>query len=289
MDAALLKELSKRATGIRRDVVSMIGVARSGYVASALSATDILVWLYGAVLSIRPGEPLWEGRDRFVFDKASASPALYAVLAERGFFRRDELWGYRRMGSTLQAFADARRTPGVDVSCGSLGMGPGVSFGLASALRDRQPAPRVFCFVGESELLEGAVWETVMNDIARKLENLTLIVDRNGLRIDGACAPSDPLEERFKAFSWASARADGHDMDALDAALASLPSDRARVLIAETVGGKGIPSLERAPLVNFSLDRQTTDDLLKELDGAESEEEPEAEGGALEGEERWNM
>jgi transketolase len=251
---------------VRRDVVRMIGVARSGYVASALSATDILVWLYGAVLSIRPEEPLWEGRDRFVFDKASASPALYAVLAERGFFGRDELWGYRRMGSTLQAFADARRTPGVDASCGSLGMGPGVAFGLALALRNRLPAPRVFCFVGESELLEGAVWETVMSNAARRLGNLTLIVDRNGLRLDGAREPQDPLEERFKAFSWAVARANGHDMRALSAAFASLPADRARVLIAATVGGKGIPSLERNPLVNFLLDRQTTDDLLKELE-----------------------
>ena len=267
MDAVLLEKLADRAKNIRRDVVSMIGIARSGYVASSLSATDILVWIYGAVLSIRPEEPLWEERDRFVFDKASASPALYAVLAERGFFERSELWGYRRMGSTLQAFADARRTPGVDASCGSLGMGPGVSFGLAAVLRNKKPAPRVFCFMGENELLEGAVWETVMNETARKLGNLTLIVDRNGLRVGGADDSLDPLEERFKAFSWAVARADGHDMRALDAALASLPTDRARVLIAATVRGKGIPSLERNPLINFSLARQTTDDLLKALEG----------------------
>jgi transketolase len=267
MDAVLLEELANRAMNVRRDVVSMIGVARSGYVASSLSAADVLVWLYGAVLSIRPENPLWEGRDRFVFDKASASPALYAVLAERGFFRRDELWGYRRMGSTLQAFADARRTPGVDASCGSLGMGPGVSFGLAAALRNKDPVPRVFCFVGENELSEGAVWEVIVDETARKLGNLTLIVDRNGLRMAGAGESPDPLEERFKAFSWAVARADGHDMCALDAALASLPADRARVLIAATVGGKGIPSLERNPLVNFPLDRQTADDLLKELGG----------------------
>jgi transketolase len=265
MNAVLLEELSNRAMNVRRDVVGMIGMARSGYVASSLSTADILVWLYGAVLSIRPEEPLWEERDRFVFDKASASPALYAVLAERGFFGRDELWGYRRMGSTLQAFADARRTPGVDASCGSPGMGPGVSFGLAAALRDRDPAPRVFCLVGENELLEGAAWETVMNGTARGLGNLTLVVDRNGLRIDGAGESPDPLEGRLKAFSWAVARADGHDMSALSAALASLPADRARVLIAATVGGKGIPSLERNPSVNFPLDRQTTDDLLKEL------------------------
>jgi transketolase len=269
MDAALLEELSNRAMNIRRDVVSMIGMARSGYVASSLSAADILVWLYGAVLSIRPEEPLWEGRDRFVFDKASACPALYAVLAERGFFGRDELWDYRRMGSILQAFADIRRTPGVDASCGSLGMGPGVSFGLAAALKNRNPAPRVFCFLGENELREGAVWEAVMNETARKLGNLTLIVDRNGLRMEGADESPDPLEERFKAFSWAVARADGHDMRALDAALASLPADRARVLIAVTVGGKGIPSLERNPSANFSLDRQATDDLLEELEGGE--------------------
>jgi transketolase len=272
MDAVLLEELSVRAMNVRRDVVSMIGVARSGYVASSLSATDILVWLYGAVLSIRPEEPLWEGRDRFVFDKASASPALYAVLAERGFFDRGELWSYRRLGSTLQAFADARRTPGVDASCGSLGMGPGVSLGLAIALKNRPRvpqtlAPRVFCFIGENELREGAVWEAVMNEAARDLGNLTLIVDRNGLRVDGAGESPDPLEVRFRAFSWAVACADGHDMRALSAALESLPADRARVLLAATVGGKGIPSLEQNPSAAFSLDRQTTDDLLKELEG----------------------
>jgi transketolase len=269
MDAVLLEELAERARNVRRDIVSMIGMARSGYVASSLSAADILVWLYGAVLSIRPEEPFWEGRDRFVFDKASASPALYAVLAERGFFERSELWGYCRMGSTLQAFADARRTPGVDASCGSLGMGPGVSFGLAAALNSQNPTPRVFCFAGESELLEGSAWETVMNETARKQGNLTLIVERNGLRMSGAGESPDPLEGRFEAFSWAVARANGHDMRALDAALASLPTDRARVLIAATVGGKGIPSLERNPWVNFSLDRQATDDLLKELDNSQ--------------------
>jgi transketolase len=268
MDAALLEELSGRALNVRRDVIGMIGMARSGFAASSLSAADVLVWLYGAVLSVRPNEPLWEERDRLVFDKASASPALYAVLAERGFFGREELWSYCRLGGTLQAFADARRTPGVEASCGSRGMGPGVAFGLALALRGRKPAPRVFCFVGENELREGAVWETVMNEECRNLGNLTLIVNRNGLRADGVRESPDPLEKRFMAFSWGTARADGHDMRALDDALASLPADRARVLIAATVGGKGIPSLEGNPsLDGFSLDRQTTDELLKELEG----------------------
>ena len=277
MDLALLKELEARALNIRRDVISMMGMARTGHMASSFSAADILVWLYGSVLSVRPEEPLWEDRDRFVLSKASASPALYAVLAERGFFSRDELWGYRRLGSTLQAFADARRTPGIDVSCGSLGMGPGVSLGLAVALKRRSSSGRVFCLVGDGELQEGAVWEAFMAAAHHGLDNLTVIVDRNGFQLEGETEKIlslEPLEEKFRAFGWTVGCADGHDMRSLSEALAGLPGGGARVLIARTVKGKGIPSLERGPSNGkVVLDRQTTDELLREL---EREKEAEA-------------
>ena len=282
MDAVLFEELEMRALNVRRDVVRMMGMARMGHMASSFSAVDILVWLFGTVLSFRPDEPLWEDRDRFVLSKGSASPALYAVLAGHGFFRRDDLWGYRRLGSTLQAFADSRRTPGIDVSCGSLGMGPGISLGLALALRGRGSAARVFCLVGDGELQEGAIWEALMACAHHRLGNLTLIVDRNGFQLEGETEKTvalEPLEEKFAAFGWHVAHADGHDMNDLDHAFASLPTEGARVLIAATVRGRGIPSLERQDSDDgVVLDRQKTDDLLTELeergDGNDAEKKP---------------
>ena len=280
VDSVFLTELRARALNIRRDVVRMMGVAKTGHMASSLSVVDILVWLYGVVLSVRPAEPLWAARDRFVLSKAPASPALYAVLAERGFFKRDELWGYRRLGSNMQAFADAKRTPGVDVSCGSLGMGAGISLGLALTLRNCVPASRVFCLMGDGELQEGAVWEALMASAHHRLGNLTLIVDRNSFQSEGETEKIlalEPLTDKFKAFGWSVACANGHDFEEMTSALASLPVNEARVLIARTTRGKGIPSLERG-LLNGKvvLDRQTTEALLKELD---LESEGERDGG----------
>jgi transketolase len=271
MDAVVLAELEARALDIRRDVVRMLGIARTGYMAPSLSAVDIIVWLYGAVLSVHPKEPLWEERDRFVLSKASASPALYAVLAERGFFDRDALWEYRQLGSTLQAFADSRRTPGVDVSCGALGVGVGVSLGLALAFRNRTPKPRVFCLMGTRELQEGSVWESLIVAARHRLSNLTIIVDKSGRVIED-------LSEKFHSFGWGTACAEGNDMRSLHDAFQSLPADRPRLLIAKTLRGKGISSLERETPGDESTPKpRTTDDLLRELEGhddADSEKEP---------------
>ncbi|MDR1621908.1 MAG: transketolase [Synergistaceae bacterium] len=264
MDAVVLTELEARALDVRRDIVRMLGIARTGHMASSLSAVDILVWLYGSVLSVRPKEPLWEERDRFVLSKASASPALYAVLADRGFFDRDALWGYRQLGSTLQAFADARRTPGVDVSCGALGVGLGISLGLALAFKNRLPQLRVFCLIGARELQEGSVWESLIVAARHGLSNLTVIVDKN----DGV---PDDLAEKFHSFGWAAACADGHDIRSLNDALESLPAHCQRLLIAKTLRGKGIPSLEReTPAGKAASNSRTTDDLLKELEGLDN-------------------
>jgi transketolase len=260
MDTVVLAELEARALDIRRDIVRMLGISRTGHMASSLSAVDIIVWLYGAVLSVRPREPLWEERDRFVLSKASASPALYAALAERGFFDRDALWGYRQLGSTLQAFADSRRTPGVDASCGALGVGPGISLGLALAFRNRTPESRVFCLMGTRELQEGSVWESLIVSARHKLSNLTVIVDKSGRVLDD-------LPEKFHSFGWGTACADGNDIRSLNDAFQSLPTDRPRLLIAKTLRGKGIPSLEREAPTDESAPPRTTDDLLKELEG----------------------
>ena len=276
MDAVVLTELEARALDVRRDIVRMLGIARTGHMGSSLSAADIIVWLYGAVLSVRPTEPLWEERDRFVLSKASASPALYAVLADRGFFDRDALWGYRRLGSTLQAFADSRRTPGVDVSCGALGVGPGISLGLALAFKNRTPEPRVFCLIGTRELQEGSLWESLIVSARHKLSNLTLIVDKNDGVLD------DGLAEKFHSFGWATACADGHSIRSLDDAFQSLPAHCPRLLIAKTQRGKGIPSLEReAPAGKAALNSWTTDDLLKELEGLDDVGTEKKPGGSL--------
>lgn len=260
-------ELKRRALSIRSDVLRMMGVARTGHLASSLSVVDILVWLYGGVLSVCPDDPQWEERDRFVLGMGTASPALYAVLAERGFFQRTELWGYRKLGSTLQAFADSRRTPGIDASCAAVGTGIGIALGMSVALRT-PPSRRVFCLIDDSELDEGATWEALGLCSREKLGNLTLIINRNQADEENAerfgCYR---LEDKLTTFGWIVSTADGHDMPSLDSALANFSENSPRVLLAATIHGKGIASLEKGILNGkVTLDRQVTDELLKELE-----------------------
>jgi transketolase len=264
--------LAEQACAVRRDVVRMIGVARSGHLASSLSIVDLLVWLYWEVLSLRADEPSWEERDRFVLGKGHGCPALYAVLANRSFFPREELWSYRRLGAMLQGFPEVRRTPGVDAPGGSLGQGLGLANGLALALRERTPARSVYCLVGDGELQEGVFWESAMTSAHFSLDNLLLLVDRDGRQMEGATEDImslEPLRDKFLAFGWAVEECDGHDFASMREALARLGARRGTpgCIVAKTVLGKGVSFLENDPSGGrMVLGRDFMDKALRELE-----------------------
>jgi transketolase len=265
--------LAEHASAVRRDVVRMIGVARSGHLASSLSIVDILAWLYWEVLSLRTDDPSWEDRDRFVLGKGHGCPALYAVLANRSFFPREELWSYRRLGAMLQGYPEVRRTPGVDAPGGSLGQGLGLANGLALALREKNPAPSVYCLVGDGELQEGVFWESAMTSAHFSLGNLVLIVDRDGRQMEGTTEDImslEPLREKFLAFGWAVEECDGHDFASLRGALSRVgPSGgiKPRCIVGKTILGRGVSFLENDPSGGrMVLSRDSMDRALRELE-----------------------
>ena len=246
-----MTELERRANDMRADIVRMIAEAGSGHPGGSLSCADLLAALYfGGVLEHDPLNPQWEGRDRFILAKGHAAPALYAVLAQAGYFPREELATLRKLGSRLQGHPDSNQVPGVEVSTGSLGQGLSVAAGAAAGLKLDGAPQTVFALLGDGECQEGQVWEAAMFAAHRKLDNLVAIVDRNGLQIDGrtcdVCDPGD-LGAKFAAFGWDVDEVDGHDLDALVAVLGAAKAGRdgrPHAVIARTVKGKGVPFME---------------------------------------------
>lgn len=246
-----MTELERRANEMRADIVRMIAEAGSGHPGGSLSCADILAALYfGGALEHDPENPEWEGRDRFILAKGHAAPALYAVLAQAGYFPREELATLRKLGSRLQGHPDSNQVPGVEVSTGSLGQGLSIAAGAAAGLKLDGKPQAVFALLGDGECQEGQVWEAAMFAAHRKLDNLVAVVDRNGLQIDGrtcdVCDPGD-LGAKFAAFGWDVDEVDGHDMDALVAVLGAAKAGRngrPHAVIARTVKGKGVPFME---------------------------------------------
>jgi transketolase len=255
-----LKELSKV---LRQDIVTMIRTAGSGHPGGSLSVVEILVELFFRRLLIDPERPDWPDRDIFILSKGHACPALYAVMARRGFFPKEELLTLRQPGSRLQGHPDARRLPGLELSAGSLGQGLGVASGLALGLRleeAREPwkvrtGRRVYCLLGDGELQEGSVWESAMSAAHFGLANLTAIVDRNMVQLDGPTEEImslEPLSKKWASFNWNVVDvADGHDLEQLALAFEECeapppdgPGDRPTVVIARTVKGKGVSFME---------------------------------------------
>jgi transketolase len=244
------------AARMRYDIVEMISAAGSGHPGGSLSAADIVATLYfGGVLRHDPAQPDWPGRDRFILSKGHAAPVLYAALAEAGYFGRDHLATLRKLGSLLQGHPDSKKTPGVEVSTGSLGQGLSVAAGLAAGLRGGavdEPTlddRTVFVLLGDGELQEGQVWEAAMFAAHNGLGNLVAIVDDNGLQIDGACTEVMCLGEiasKFSAFGWNATECDGHDVEAVRAALekARAFTGGPSVVVARTVKGKGVSFME---------------------------------------------
>lgn len=246
-----LNELQERSTQMRVDIVEMIAAAGSGHPGGSLSCIDVLCALYlGGVMDHDPRNPQDPSRDRFILAKGHAAPALYAVLANAGYFPREELSTLRKLGSRLQGHPDCKLLPGVEVSTGSLGQGLSIAAGLACGLRLSGNPARVFTVLGDGECEEGQVWEASMFAVHEKLGNLVAIVDCNDLQIDGNVhdvVQTGPLAPKFQAFGWHVVEVDGHDIAALVETLGALKAaggDAPHMVIAHTVKGKGVSFME---------------------------------------------
>jgi len=246
-DASVIREAAK---AMRRDIVEMIAEAGSGHPGGSLSAADIMATLFFGVMNYDAEHPDWPGRDRFVLSKGHAAPVFYAALARAGYFGREHLHTLRKLGSMLQGHPDRLKTPGVEVSTGSLGQGLAVANGMALALKlDDVDDVTVYCLTGDGELQEGSVWEAAMTSSQQGLDNLVAIVDLNGLQIDGACSEVccvGDVADKFRAFGWNAFDVDGHDIDALIDVLdkAKHISGKPVAVIAHTVKGKGVSFME---------------------------------------------
>ncbi|MCG0275297.1 MAG: transketolase [Thermosediminibacteraceae bacterium] len=244
-----LEELKHIARRVRRHIIEMTAEAGSGHPGGSLSCTDILVTLYFHVMKVDPKNPDWPDRDRFVLSKGHAAPALYAVLAEKGYFPVEELKTLRKIDSILQGHPDMKKTPGVDMTTGSLGQGLSVANGMAIAGKLDGKDYRVYALLGDGELEEGQVWEAAMAAAHYKLDNLTAFVDHNGLQIDGPITQvmsPEIIQEKFKAFGWHVIDVDGHDFEGIIQAIEEAKTTKGRptVIVAQTVKGKGVPFME---------------------------------------------
>jgi transketolase len=244
--AALLAHLAERARFVRTETVRLIAIAKSGHYTSVFSCAEIFAVLYYHTLRVRPAEPRWPGRDRFLLGKGHVAVGLYPILADLGFFDPQLLETYTRVGSPFGDHPDMTKIPGVDFSSGSLGHNLSVSVGMALAGKQDALDYRVFCLLGDGEMNEGQVYEAMMAAGNFKLNNLIAIVDRNQMSLDGfteEVMPIEPLADKWRAFKWDVWELDGHDLNALVDAFDRLPerdSDRPLVIIAHTRKGYGI-------------------------------------------------
>lgn len=242
-------ELKKIANEIRKDIVTAVYSAKSGHPGGSLSAADIFTYLYYEEMNVDPKNPKWEDRDRFVLSKGHVAPGLYSVLAEKGFFPKEDLTTLRHTGSYLQGHPDMKHIPGVDMSSGSLGQGVSVAVGMAAAGKFDNKDYRVYTLTGDGEIQEGQIWEAAMWAGHRKLDNLVVIVDNNNLQIDGkvsdVCSPY-PIDKKFEAFNFHVINIDGNDFDQIDAAMkeAKTVKGMPTAIIAKTIKGKGVSFME---------------------------------------------
>jgi transketolase len=265
-----IKRLETIAMQLRRDVVNAVYYAKDGHPGPCMSAADIVTALYFDIMRLKPEDPGWADRDRFILSKGHACPILYAALARRGYFPPSELKTLRALNSRLQGHPDMRKTPGIDATSGSLGHGLSQGCGIALATRRRGSNSLTFVLTGDGELEEGIIWEAAMSAAKFKLTNLVVIIDNNGMQSGGnvnTVGGLYPLREKWEAFGWYVVELDGHDMEQLipglekaagrgrgiissDATItfsqSQLPpkSDQPIVFIAKTIKGKGVPYME---------------------------------------------
>ena len=249
MEAASKKELMKFACKIRLGVIEGTYHAKSGHPGGSLSIADLLAYLYGREMKVDPKNPKDPARDRLVLSKGHTAPALYAALAEKGYFSAEELQSLRHTGAMLQGHPDMKHTPGVDMSTGSLGQGVSAACGMALAGKIDGADYRVYTILGDGEIEEGQVWEAAMFAAHYKLDNLCAVVDNNGLQIDGPVSEvmsSYPIPEKFAAFGWHVITIDGHDFDQIEAAFAEARKVKGKptAIIQHSVKGKGVSFME---------------------------------------------
>lgn len=245
----LIRDLKKKAITIRQEIIKMTSNANSGHLGGSLSCVDILVALYFHQLKCDPQNPFWPHRDRFILSKGHAAPALYATLALRGYFPKEELSTFRDINSRLQGHPDNRKTPGVEASTGSLGQGLSVGIGMALGFKLANRENYVYVLVGDGELNEGQMWEAAMFANHYKVDNITVLVDRNHGQNDGRTKEImslEPISTKWAAFGWSVLEVDGHNIkDILDILDRSMENrGKSVAIIAETVKGKGVPLVE---------------------------------------------
>ena len=244
-----INKLEEIARKVRKNIVEQVYTASSGHPGSSLSCADILTVLYFNQMSVNPQEPKMENRDKLVLSKGHASPAIYAVLAQRGFFSEEELKDFRKLGSRLQGHPDLNKLPGIDMSSGSLGQGLSSACGIALASKLKKLNNKIYCILGDGELQEGQIWEAAMTASHYKLDNLCVIVDNNNLQIDGTVEEvmnPYPIDKKFESFGFEVFKVDGHDIEKMLEVFGSAKKieNKPVAIIASTVKGKGVSFME---------------------------------------------
>ena len=272
--ASDLSALDKTCARLRIDILEMITAAGSGHPGGSLSALDLVVSLYAHHMKHEPKRPDDPQRDRFILSKGHGVPALYAVLAEHGYFDKALLPTLRKLGSPLQGHPVVGTTPGIEACTGSLGQGLSIAVGMALAARLDQPSRNVFCVMGDGEIQEGQVWEAAMSAGKLGLDGIVAILDFNKAQIDGLVAdvmPIEPIEAKWQSFGWLTRRIDGHDLAAIDAALTwgKKREGKPKIIVADTIKGKGVSFME-SELVKWhgvAPTRAQCDQAVAELKG----------------------
>ena len=244
-----IKTLEKKANEVRKGVIEAVYNGKSGHPGGSLSCTDILTVLYFNQMNINPEKPDDINRDRLVLSKGHCSPALYSVLAERGYFDKEELKKFRKVDSFLQGHPDMNKIPGVDMTTGSLGQGLSAAVGMAIASKMNEAGCRVYCILGDGEIQEGQIWEACMSAYKNKLDNLCVILDNNNLQIDGKISEVsglDNIEGKFKNFGFSVINVDGHNISNLIDAFNTAKQTKGvpTAIIAKTIKGKGVSFME---------------------------------------------
>lgn len=246
METKLIEEKAKE---IRREIIKMLGEAKSGHPGGSLSGADIIAALYFKEMKIDPARPDWEDRDRFVLSKGHAAPLLYSVLALKGYFDIEILKTLRKTGSILQGHPDMKKVPGVEMSTGSLGQGFSTAVGMALSFKLYDKSNRVYAMLGDGECQEGIVWEAAMAAAHYDLDNLAVILDNNGLQIDGKCSEVmclGSLESKWRSFGFHVINVDGHNVDEIIGALEEARTIKGKptLILAKTIKGKGVSFME---------------------------------------------
>ncbi|WP_294836820.1 transketolase [uncultured Eubacterium sp.] len=248
MDSLCKKELEIYATKIRMGIIEGTYNAKAGHPGGSLSAADVFAYLYDKEMRVNPAEPKWEDRDRLVLSKGHCAPGLYAALAYKGFFPVEDLKTLRHIDSYLQGHPNMNTVPGIDMSTGSLGQGISVAVGMAKGAKYLGKDVNVYSVLGDGEIEEGQVWEAMMFAHQYKLDNLCIIIDCNGLQIDGPCSEvmsAEPIDEKVKAFGFEVITVDGNDFDELEKAFDAFhKSNKPFAIIMKTVKGKGVSYME---------------------------------------------